>query len=104
MTEWTVDVTNSAYADLREAALYMHDVLGSPKAAGDFVTAFESQVEALRTFPEGRPPVRDYELAKRGYRWCPLGNFMMFYTVDRKRLRVTVERVLYGTQDWKSLV
>lgn len=102
--EWAVEVTDSAYEDLREAAAYMRDALGSSKAAADFIAAFEDQVKALETFPEGRPLVRDYELAKRGYRWCPAGNFMMFYTVSRENLRVVVERVLYGARDWKSLL
>lgn len=48
--------------------------------------------------------MRDYELARKGYRWCPVGNFMVFYTTDRERLRVVIERVLYGARDWKSLV
>ena len=104
MSGWTVSVTDSAYEDLREAALYMRDALKSPKAAVSFVKAFENQVEALETFPEGRPLVQDYELAKRGYRWCPVGNFMLFYTVNQEKLEVMVERVLYGAQDWKSLV
>lgn len=104
MTQWAVDVTDTAYDDLREAAAYMRDVLGSSGAAADFVAEFESRVESLETFPEGRPLVRDYELARRGYRWCPVGNFMMFYTVDREGLRVVVERVLYGARDWKSLL
>lgn len=104
MTRWSVEVTDAAYGDLREAAAYMCDALGSLKAAVDFVEAFEAQVEALETFPEGRALVRDYELARKGYRWCPVGNFMMFYTIDRERLRVVVERVLYGARDWKSLV
>lgn len=104
MTRWSVEVTETAYEDLREAAAYMRDALGSPKAATDFVAAFEAQVEALETFLEGRALVRDYELARKGYRWCPVGNFMVFYTTDRERLRVVIERVLYGARDWKSLV
>jgi toxin ParE1/3/4 len=104
MTRWSVDVTNTAYEDLREAAAYMRDSLKSPGAAADFVAAFEAQVEALKTFPEGRPPARDHELARKGYRWCPVGKFMVFYTTDRATLRVIIERVLYGSRDWKSLV
>lgn len=102
--KWSVEVTNSAYEDLREAAAYMRDALKSPKAAADFVAAFEAQIKALETFPEERALVHDYELAKKGYRWCPVGHFMMFYTTDRECLRVVVERVLYGARDWKSLV
>lgn len=104
MTQWTVDVTDIAYEDLREAAAYMRDALGSPRAAADFILEFEAQVKTLEIFPEGRPLVLDYELARKGYRWCPVGNFMLFYTVNSECLRVVVERVLYGARDWKSLI
>lgn len=101
---WDVQVTRLAHADVREAACYMRDALLSPKAARDFVETFAAQVDALRTFSEARPLVHDYELARRGYRWCPVGNFMLFFTVDASAHAVMIERVLYGARDWKSLV
>lgn len=33
--EWSVEVTDTAYGDLWEAASYMRDILRSPKAAKD---------------------------------------------------------------------
>ena len=75
-----------------------------PTAAADFIDAFEAQLEALEAFPEGRALVADYELARKGYRWCPVGNFMLFYTVDADTGMVYVERLLYGARDWKSLL
>lgn len=101
---WAVEVTDAAYGDLWEAASYTRDVLRSSKAAKDFVLSFEARVDDLRTFPEGRPLVRDYELAQKGYRWSPVGSFMLFYAVDRDGRKVVVERVLYGARDWKSLL
>ena len=37
---WEVQVTQTALSDLREAACYMRDALGSPAAAREFVDAF----------------------------------------------------------------
>lgn len=101
---WDVRVTDVAYRDLREAAAYMRGSLESPKAARDFVAEFEAKVALLETFPEGRPPVADFELARRGCRWCPVGSFMLFYTADRASSTAMVERLLYGASDWRSLV
>ena len=101
---WEVCVTSAAYEDVREAAVYMRDSLQSPAAATGFIDTFEAQLEALETFPEGRALVADYELARKGYRWCPVGNFMLFYTVDVDAGTVYVERLLYGSRDWKSLL
>ena len=47
----------------------MRDTPLSPKAAKTFIDAFEEAVGDLSTFPEGRPLVSDFDLAKRGYRW-----------------------------------
>lgn len=101
---WEVRVTQTAYEDLREAATYMRDRLCTPKSTSMFIDAFESTVANLSTFPEGRPPVSDYALAKQGYRWAPVGDFMLFYTVQRDTRTVMVERLLYGSRDWKSLL
>lgn len=104
MGSFEVVVTESAFSDLREALTYMRTVLGSPKAARDFLDSFEAQVVALETFPEGRPLVHDYELSRMGYRWCPIGNFMLFFRVSKEARRVTVDRLLYGARDWRSLL
>lgn len=101
---YEVRVTESAFEDLREAAIYVRATLGAPRAAHDLIEKFEAQVLSLETFPEGRPLVGDYELARQGYRWCPVGNFMLFYTVDGDTNVVTVERLLYGRRDWQSLL
>ena len=75
-----------------------------PKAAKTFINAFEEAVGDLSTFPEGRPLVSDFDLAKRGYRWIPVGKFMLFYTTDRDAHTVVVERLLYGPRDWAAML
>lgn len=105
MTErWEVEVTEAAYQDLRAAAAYVGETLLAPKAAGNLIAEFEKRAHSLGVFPEGRPLVSDFELARLGYRWAPVGNFMMFYRVDREKHAVTVDRFLYGARDWKGIV
>lgn len=101
---WEVVVTETCYLDLREAARYVRDQPRSPDAASGLVDAFEEQVASLETFPEGCPPVADHELVRRGYRWVPVGNFMLFYTTDAQSGTVYGERLLYGARDWQSLL
>lgn len=74
----------------------MRDTPLSPKAAKTFIDAFEEAVGDLSTFPEGKPLASDFDLAKRGYRWIPVGKFMLFCTTDRDAHTVVVERLLYG--------
>ena len=103
-SEWNVLVTEIAYQDLREAAAYVRDTLLSTKAAKTFIDAFEEAVGDLSTLLEGRPLVSDFDLAKRGYRWIPVGKFMLFYTTDRDAHTVVVERLLYGPRDWAKML
>lgn len=101
---WDVVVTEAALADVREAALYMQDQLASPAAASRFVDEFEKRVDDLAAMPEGRAPVSDFELARLGYRWCLVGKFMMFCRTFHETQTAIVDRVLYGSSDWKSLL
>ena len=103
-SEWNVLVTETAYQDLRETAAYMRDTLLPPSAAKTFIDAFEEAVGDLSTFPEGRPLVSDFDLARRDYRWIPVGKFMFFYTTDRGVHTVVVERLLYGPRDWAKML
>ena len=82
----------------------MRDALDSPKRRPTSSRPLRPRPGRSRTSPEGGVPVRDHELARKGCRWCLVGSFMAFYTADRERPRVVVERALYGARDWKSLV
>lgn len=75
MTGWSVLVTESAEHDLAEAALYLKDRLGSPKAALHLLDKFEDCVAGLARNPEAHPLVRDVRVARLGYRWVPVGNY-----------------------------
>ena len=77
----------------------MRDTLLPSSAAKTFIDAFEEAVGDLSTFPEDKPLVSDFDLAKRGYRWIPVRKFMLFYTTDRGAHTVVVERPLYGPRD-----
>ena len=83
----------------------MRDALLPPSAAKTFIDAFEEAIGDLSTFPEGRPLVSDFDLAKRGYRWVPVEKFMLFYTTNRDtHTVVVVERLLYGPRDWAKML
>lgn len=104
MSEWDVQLTETALSDIREATWYMQSQLGAPGSAEAFLDKVDSQLDLLATAPKSRPLVRNYGLAKTGYRWCSAGNFLMFFTLDDEAHCVYVERVLYGARDWRMLL
>lgn len=104
MGTWQVRLTRLAVADIRDATTYMAEQLASPKAADDFLDEVQAKIDMLKGSPQACARVRDYDLAKAGYRWCTVGNFLMFFTTDSANSLVYVERVLFGARDWKSLL
>ncbi|WP_130813101.1 type II toxin-antitoxin system RelE/ParE family toxin [Olsenella sp. Marseille-P4559] len=104
MSAWRVRLTDMAVADIREAAAYMADQLANPMAADDFLDEVQAKVDMLKKSPESYARARDFDLAKAGYRWCPVGSFLMFFIADDTHHFVCVERVLFGARDWKSLL
>lgn len=104
MSEWNVVMTEVALSDVEDAARYMQRRLNSPKAARAFVKKVQDKVGLLATLPLSCPAVTDGALARIGYRWCAVGNYLMFFTVDEVSRVVCVERVLYGASDWHGLL
>ena len=104
MSRWRVEVTAAAERDLTEAVLYIHDVLKNPQAALRLLDEFEGCVDGLSEQPALRPLVRDERLARRGYRWAPVGGYMVFYTLCEADHRVYVERILFVRSDWRAVL
>lgn len=101
---YAVEVTRAAERDLEGITSYLSQRLASPAAALKVVDEFEGLVAALEEQPHAHAAVRDELLALAGYRWAPVSTYMAFFTVDDGAGKVTVERVLHPTQNWKAIV
>ena len=99
-----VRLSQTAVEDIRETAWYVRAQLGAAGAATAFLDKVDEQIQLLFEAPKSRPLVRDFELAKAGYRWRAVGSFLVFFTLDEEAAVVNVERVLYGARDWKALL
>ena len=101
---WQVVVSTSTFNDLAGAVSYIRDTLCAPAAALAFESEFFERAENLSALPHSFPLVRDPDFAARGYRWCDVRNYMLFYTVDDERRTVNILRLIHGTRDWQSLL
>ena len=101
---WRVVVSTSAFVDLAGAVSYIRDTLCAPAAVTTFENEFFTRAEGLSELPRAWPLVRDPDFAARGYRWCDVRNYMLFYTVDDEHHTVNILRLLHGTRDWQSLL
>ena len=79
-----------------------HIALDDVDAAFELADRIEANLERLSSFPKlGRVP-RDSDLREAGYRYVITGEWMAFYTVEKRT--VFVHRILHGRRDYKELL
>lgn len=89
-----------AEEDLDEIVGYvaLDDVDAALKLAG----RIEASLEKLSSFPKlGRVP-RDSDLREVGYRYVVIGEWLAFYTIEKRT--VFVHRILHGRRAYKELL
>ena len=104
MRRYSVVVTEAAERDLTGIVDYLSGNLASPAAALGVLDEFERLVGSFEELPHAHATVRDELLALAGYRWAPIGSYMVFFTVDEDTGTVNVERVLHGSRNWREIV
>ncbi len=95
--------TNEAVEDVTKLAVYMIDKFKNRKAAGDFMNAYDKQVDDLKYFPFG---YRGISLEYRGYeiRLKPFGTYNIFFIIDIENKSIVVLRILKDLQNWKTIL
>lgn len=93
-----------ARADVRAAVRYIAVDLREPDTAKRMVIRFKEAVLSLKDMPERFPLVHDSYLASSGFRTTQVGNYLIFYRVNREEHQVEIIRVLYGKRDWISIL
>ena len=104
MEHYSINLTQSAQADIRDIAGYISLELRVPLTAKKLLRRFREAISSLETMPERYALVSDGYLATRGFRAVSVEEYLLFYTVDRSGRRVNVSRVLCGKRDWVSIL
>lgn len=74
----------------------------NPAAAQKLKEDIVRQIGLLREFPQLGPVSRDEGLRKRGYRILTAGNYLVFYRLEGKMVRVI--KVLHGARMYRHLL
>jgi plasmid stabilization system protein ParE len=101
---YLLNITDIAEEDILNTVTYIADVLKAPAAANNLLDEIERHEEILENTPNIYPFVPDEYLAQEGLRFSMIKNYLMFYTVKKKKKTVTVIRFLYGRRDWKNIL
>jgi len=104
MKTYEVNVTESAEIDLHDIITYISEQFMAEITAMDMLHTIETSLSSLATFPERLPLVSDDRLQELGYRKLGIKNYGAFYTIDKKREVVNIERILYMRRDWVQIL
>jgi toxin ParE1/3/4 len=94
-----VRILRRAQKDIFEIRNYIER--DAPQAAERFVDKLISKIEGLENFPEKGVVPRDAYLQARGYRVLIEGEYLIFYKILNRQVRVY--RVLHGRRKYRHL-
>ena len=104
MEHYETILSQEANADIRSIIRYIAVNLREPTTAESLLHRFEETFLSLETMPERFLLVSDAYLASAGIRTVSVGNYLLFYTVNRNTKIVYILRVLYGKRNWIAIL
>ena len=104
MDAYDVILSQEAEKDIRKIIRYLAVDLGEPNTADKMLHRLEDEIKSLRVMPERYALVADADLAAIGVRAISVGNYLMFYTVNRGAHRVNILRVQHGRRNWSEIL
>lgn len=105
MTEkYRVVYSPEAYRDLADVYSYIAYTLKEKRTASNHLNRIRQEISSLRTFPERYSAVDWEPWASMGMRKVSVGNYVVYYQVDRVGRIVTVIRIFYGGRDVEHII
>lgn len=101
---YKVYIAASFENDLDLVTAYISKVLQNPTAADNLLAKAEETVGYIAEHPFMFSLFPDDELAERGYRNAPVGNYQLFYRVDESSETVYILRFQYAGRDISSIL
>ncbi len=84
------------------AAVITYIAADRPPAAEALATKIEKNIRLLSDSPHLGQIPKEQELAKLGYRYLVVENYLVFYTIERQT--IYIHRILHGARDYLSLL
>lgn len=91
--------TAKAQDDLKEIYEYIAFGLQEPMTARKLYGSIASAKHTLDTFPLRNALFEKEPWQSRGLRKLPVGNYLVFYTVDEEKKNIHIIRIMYGGRD-----
>jgi toxin ParE1/3/4 len=91
-----------ALQDLEQITEYISSILKAPKAALDFLNAFDYAISQLQQFPYSGRVYRSSQKLGKGYRVIPVKNYLIFYAITENEVEIC--RVIYARMALDSIL
>jgi len=101
---YSLNITDIAEEDILSTVRYIANDLKNSIAANNLLDEIERYEIILEKTPDIYPFVQDEYLAEKGLKYIIIKNFLLFYTIDKKKKTVNIIRFLYGRRDWKNIL
>lgn len=88
MSKFRLKYLPLALKDLREITDYMTDILKAPKAAMDFLDAFDVSISRLEHYPYSCRVYQPIKEMENEYRLLSVKNYLVFYVVKEEVVEI----------------
>ena len=99
-----LEVIKSYEDDVSAALDYICDCLASPIAARNLRAKLRHMITLIKDNPFIFPLYHDERLAKLGYRFTAVGNYLLFYRVDEAQKIIYITHLFNGRQNIQKLI
>lgn len=98
---YTLEYAEEVEIDLK--SIYNYIAQDSAVRASAYLGKIETCILQLQDFPEIGHDCRYSELKNLGIKVLPFEDYLIFYTVSKKRQTVSIIRVLHGSVNYRKL-
>lgn len=99
---YTLEITDSAEADLDQITDYLGIALANPSAALSFLDEVERVSDTLEETPCIFPLCSDARLAELGYRKAIVRAYILVYEIDENEQVVRVLRIFHESENYSA--
>ena len=96
---YTVEITSQAEEQMQEITHYIAFELKAPDAALHLLDELEDFFLSLSEFPQRIPLTDEEPWRTSGIHRLPIKNFLVYFWIDEKNMKVKVTAVIYAKRD-----
>ena len=94
--DFSVKFSEQAFDDMDSIINYIGNELHNPQAAERFFNKVNEKIPLLGKNPYMYPLHHDEILRSKGLHFIVIGNYLLFYLIDKNSSVVSIARIVYG--------